>query len=153
MTMAASNRGRLFFLDMGRSKHKSDDYQGRILSCKTDGTDMKTVVSGIKHVPDGITIDHDRKHIWWTNMGDGDANDGSIHRCDLSGDNIVTIVPTGTTGVHTPKQCIIAPKSNKLYWCDREGMRVMRANLDGKPFHLMAINMAADKQQAVISRR
>jgi len=38
-------------------------------------------------------------------------------------------VPQGHT--HTPKQIILDKESGKLYWCDREGMRVMRANLDG----------------------
>ena len=32
---------------------------------------------------------------------------------------------------HTPKQLHLEKRSGKLYWCDREGMRVMRANLDG----------------------
>src|SRR5262249_16016661 len=31
----------------------------------------------------------------------------------------------------TPKQMILEKKSGKLYWGDREGMRVMRCNLDG----------------------
>ena len=39
------------------------------------------------------------------------------------------IVPPGTT--FTPKQIQLDKKNGKLYWCDREGMRVMRANLDG----------------------
>ncbi|GAB7349948.1 hypothetical protein MBLNU459_g0644t1 [Dothideomycetes sp. NU459] len=101
---------------------------------------MRTVVGDIRHIPDGIAIDHERKHIWWTNMGDGQVNDGSIHRCDVSGENIITIVPTGTIGVHTPKQCIIAARSKKLYWCDREGMRVMRANLDGSEVETLIIS-------------
>ena len=41
----------------------------------------------------------------------------------------MTIVPEG--GTFTPKQIQLEKKSRKLYWCDREGMRVMRANLDG----------------------
>jgi hypothetical protein len=41
----------------------------------------------------------------------------------------MTIVPQG--GTFTPKQLQLEKKSRKLYWCDREGMRVMRANLDG----------------------
>jgi hypothetical protein len=41
----------------------------------------------------------------------------------------MTIVPQG--GTFTPKQIQFEKKSRKLYWCDREGMRVMRANLDG----------------------
>jgi len=40
-----------------------------------------------------------------------------------------TIVGQG--GTFTPKQLQLERKSRKLYWCDREGMRVMRANLDG----------------------
>ena len=31
----------------------------------------------------------------------------------------------------TPKQLQLDAKNRKLYWSDREGMRVMRANLDG----------------------
>ena len=43
--------------------------------------------------------------------------------------NRVTIIGEGKT--FTPKQLHLEKKSGKLYWCDREGMRVMRANLDG----------------------
>jgi hypothetical protein len=42
---------------------------------------------------------------------------------------MTTIVPPG--GTFTPKQLQIEKRTGKLYWCDREGMRVMRANLDG----------------------
>src|SRR5207249_8840604 len=57
------------------------------------------------------------------------ANDGSILRSDLDGTNLTTIVPPG--GTFTPKQIQIEKSTAKLYWSDREGMRVMRANLDG----------------------
>lgn len=39
------------------------------------------------------------------------------------------MVPPGA--VHTPKQCVIDDVSQKLYFCDREGLRVLRVNLDG----------------------
>jgi len=39
------------------------------------------------------------------------------------------IVPKG--GTFTPKQIYLDKKNGKLYWSDREGMRVMRSNLDG----------------------
>jgi sugar lactone lactonase YvrE len=39
------------------------------------------------------------------------------------------VVPPG--GTFTPKQIQLDKKNGKLYWCDREGMRVMRSNLDG----------------------
>lgn len=138
----SQDKGRLFFLDGGFSKHADGPgrLNGRICSSNTDGSDFKTVVTGIKHMPDGITIDHEKKHIWWTNMGDpeGKQHNGSIHRCDIDGSNIVTIVPTGVT--HTPKQCKIAPRSNKLYWCDREGMKVMRSNLDGSDVEVLYVS-------------
>jgi hypothetical protein len=101
---------------------------GRIHSMNTDGSDHKTIVMGC-HLPDGITTDVDARHIYWTNMGIPNLNDGSIERADIDGKNRTTIVATGDT--HTPKQIILDNKGGKLYWCDREGMRVMRCNLDG----------------------
>ncbi|KAL4955332.1 YWTD domain-containing protein [Aspergillus filifer] len=125
MTDAASS-GRLYFLDVGIS---TPDLNGRICTCRPDGSDFRDLVTQIRTMPDGIAIDIGRQHLYWTNMGVPSANDGSIQRCDLSGKNIATIVPKGQT--HTPKQLVIAPRSGKLYWSDREGTRVMRANKDG----------------------
>jgi hypothetical protein len=102
---------------------------GRIQTMNADGSDRKTVVSDCR-LPDGIVIDAEAGHIYWTNMGSTPSvNDGSIERADLDGSNRRTIVAEGDT--HTPKQIILDKKAGKLYWCDREGMRVMRCNLDG----------------------
>ena len=111
--------GRLFVLELSG---------GRIHSMNTDGSDRKTIVTDCR-LPDGITIDAKVGHIYWTNMGVPSLNDGSIERVDLDGRNRKTIVPQGVT--FTPKQIHLDLKNGKLYWCDREGMRVMRANLDG----------------------
>ena len=111
--------GRLILLDL------SDD---RIVSLNSDGSDRKVVVTECRY-PDGIALDVAAGHIYWTNMGVPKLNDGSIERADLDGRNRMTIVPQG--GTFTPKQLQLEKKSRKLYWCDREGMRVMRANLDG----------------------
>src|SRR5260370_12898147 len=63
-------------------------------------------------------------------MGHSPAtNDGSIERADLDGGNRRILVPPG--GTYTPKQLQLDKKNGKFYWSDREGMRVMRANLDG----------------------
>ena len=62
-------------------------------------------------------------------MGNPPANDGSIERVDLDGGNRTTIVPSG--GAYTPKQLHLEAVGRKLYWGDREGMRVMRCDLDG----------------------
>jgi len=111
--------GRLFILDLSG---------GNIFSVNPDGSDRKVLISKCPH-PDGIVVDVEAGYIYWTNMGNPNLNDGSIERADLDGQNRTTIVPTG--GTFTPKQLHFEKKSGKLYWCDREGMRVMRSNLDG----------------------
>jgi DNA-binding beta-propeller fold protein YncE len=100
-----------------------------VLSSNPDGSDLKTIVSEGRKLPDGIVVDVAAGHIYWTNMGNPIANDGSIDRADLDGHNITNIVAPG--GIFTPKQLQFDSKNRKLYWSDREGMRVMRANLDG----------------------
>ena len=110
---------RLFFLDLSG---------GRILSLNPDGSDRKVIVTECR-LPDGIAVDAEAGHIYWTNMGVPNLNDGSIERADLDGRNRTTIVPEG--GTFTPKQLHLNKKNGKLYWSDREGMRVMRSNLDG----------------------
>jgi hypothetical protein len=101
---------------------------GRIHSMNTDGSDRKTIVSDC-HLPDGIVVDVDAGHIYWTNMGIPNLDDGCIERADIDGKNRKMIVAQGHT--RTPKQLILDKKGDRLYWCDREGMRVMRCNLDG----------------------
>src|SRR5271163_1940589 len=111
---------RIIFLDLGA---------GRILSVNPDGSDLKTLVSEGRKLPDGLAVDVAAGHLFWTNMGNPKANDGSIFRSDLDGRNMTTIIVPGDT--FTPKQLQIDKPNGKLYWSDREGMRVMRANLDG----------------------
>ncbi|MBY2919486.1 3-hydroxyacyl-CoA dehydrogenase [Rhizobium leguminosarum] len=111
--------GRLFVLELSG---------GRIHSMNPDGSDGKIIVAGC-HLPDGVVVDVEAGHIYWTNMGVPNLNDGTIERADLDGGNRKVIVPQGVT--FTPKQLHLEKRSGKLYWCDREGMRVMRANLDG----------------------
>ena len=119
-TAGKSEHGRLFVLELNA---------GRIHSMKIDGTDKTTVVTDCR-MPDGIAVDAASGHIYWTNMGSTPStNDGSIERADLDGRNRKMIVPPGVT--FTPKQIQFDKKNDKLYWCDREGMRVMRCNLDG----------------------
>src|SRR5271165_152380 len=116
----ARTSGRLFFLDLSA---------GRILSANPDGSDLKTIINEGRKLPDGLVLDVAAGYIYWTNMGEPGRNDGSIMRSDLNGKNMITIVPPG--GTFTPKQLQLEGRSGKLYWLDREGMRVMRANLGG----------------------
>ena len=111
--------GRLFVLDLSG---------GRVFSMNPDGSDSRTLVTGCR-LPDGIVVDREAGHLYWTDMGVPDRNDGKIERADLDGANRKTIIPEGAT--FTPKQMHLDKKNRKLYWSDREGMRVMRSNLDG----------------------
>jgi len=132
---ASSDPGRIFFLDLGA---------GRILSAKPDGSDLKTIVSEGRKLPDGIVVDAEAGHIYWTNMGSLKANDGSIDRADLDGSHITSIVPPG--GTFTPKQLQLDKKNGKLYWCDREGMRVVRCNLDGSNIETLVDTSQGDSR-------
>jgi DNA-binding beta-propeller fold protein YncE len=116
----STSSGRLFFLDNGA---------GRVLSANPDGSDLRILINEGRKAPDGVVVDVAAGHIYWTNMGDFKKNDGAILRSDLDGKNLIAIVPPG--GTFTPKQLKLEKKNGKLYWSDREGMRVMRANLDG----------------------
>jgi DNA-binding beta-propeller fold protein YncE len=127
--------GRLFVLDLS---------DGRVLSCKPDGSDLKTIVSEGRRLPDGIVVDVEAGHIYWTNMGNLKANDGSIERADLDGKNLKHIVSPG--GTFTPKQLQLDKKNGKLYWCDREGMRVMRCNLDGSKIETLIDSSQGDSR-------
>jgi hypothetical protein len=125
--------GRLFVLEL------SGD---RIHSMNPDGSDRKTIVTDCRY-PDGIAVDVQAGHIYWTNMGIPNLNDGSIERADLDGGNRKVIIPQGVT--HTPKQLHLDKESGKLYWGDREGMRMMRANLDGSQVETLVETGRGDK--------
>src|SRR6267154_6686486 len=95
--------GRLFVLDLSG---------GRILSMSPDGSDRDVIVTGCRH-PDGIVVDVEAGHIYWTDMGVPNLNDGSIERANVDGRNRRTVVPEG--GTFTPKQINLDRKTGKLY--------------------------------------
>src|SRR6188472_84985 len=97
-----SQVGRLFFLEVST---------GGVLSANPDGSDRKVIVTGCR-IPDGVVVDVEARHIYWTNMGNPSKNDGSIERADLDGQNRKTIVPEG--GTFTPKQLHLERKDAKV---------------------------------------
>jgi hypothetical protein len=127
--------GRLFLLELSG---------GRIHSMNPDGSDHRIIVTNCR-LPDGIVVDGKAGHIYWTNMGITSRNDGSIERADLDGGNRKVVVPEG--GTHTPKQLHLDKEKGRLYWCDREGMRVMRANLDGSQIETLVETGRGDEDR------
>jgi hypothetical protein len=118
--LRAVSAARLFYLDISG---------GRVLAANPDGSDATVLVKGLSDAPDGIVVDVRGKHLFWTNMGRANADDGSIDRADLDGAHLTRVLAAG--GAFTPKQLKLDATHGKLYWSDREGMRVMRSNLDG----------------------
>jgi hypothetical protein len=124
--------GRLFVLDASG---------GRIFTVNPDGSNQKNIVTNCR-LPDGVALDVEAGYIYWTNMGVPYLDDGSIERANLDGKNRKVLVPEGRT--FTPKQLHLDKKNGKLYWSDREGMRVMRANLDGSNIETLVDTSAGD---------
>src|SRR4029077_3963600 len=127
---AANSPGRLFLLDLSG---------GRVLSMDPDGSSRKIIATDCPY-PDGVAVDVAAGHVYWTNMGVPSRNDGSIERADLDGKNRQAIrardgknrrFSVAPGGTFTPKHLHLDKAAGKLYWSDREGMRVMRSNLDG----------------------
>ncbi|HEX3378317.1 MAG TPA: hypothetical protein VHU21_00755 [Paraburkholderia sp.] len=112
-----------------------------IIALWPDGS-HEVVLANLLRTPDGIKVDAESQVVYWTNMGsgihliDGDPvpgavppNDGTIESAKLDGSEHRVLVPSGAAG--TPKELALDKEGGYLYWCDREGMRVMRARMDG----------------------
>jgi len=54
---------------------------------------LKVIVNEGRKLPDGLVIDDDAGHIYWTNMGNPKKDDGSIFRSDLDGKSMIAILP------------------------------------------------------------
>ena len=135
--LAAETTARLFFLDIRG---------GRVLTMKPDGGDVQVLVDNKKDLPDGIAIDVEKGHIYWSNMGRANDDDGSVVRTNLDGSHFTTLVPKG--GTFTAKQMKLDETHGKMYWSDREGMRIQRANLDGSHIETLVVAGTGEKDRA-----
>lgn len=131
----------VYFLDLGLGSIVKDISRlgktGRILRRTSDGR-CETLVTDLK-CPDGIAYSPSSGRIFWTNMGFRPAlNDGSVMSATLDGSDVQVILTEGT--VHTPKQLVVDETSQKLYFCDREGLRVHRCDFDGKNHEVLICN-------------
>jgi hypothetical protein len=128
---------RLFYLDIRG---------GRMVTAQTDGSDPKTLVTGLRGTPDGIVVDARHGYMYWTHMGAASLEDGYLQRARLDGSEMKKIVADGAT--FTPKQIKLDAAHGKLYWADREGMRIMRANVDGSSIETLVETGHGDVDRA-----
>lgn len=131
----ASDATALYFLELSG---------GQVVRTDANGKNHTVIAKGFNG-PDGIAIDPQAGHVYWSNMGKVRDNDGSIMRADLDGRNVTTLVAPG--GTFTPKQLKLDTKNRKIYWSDREGMRVMRANFDGSNIETLVITGATEEDR------
>ena len=115
-----------------------DGIKGKMLVFDTEGNLLRALVEVTGATPDGIAIDPIQRQIYWTNMGEHwEQNDGFIERIDFDGSNRTMIIPKG--GTTTPKQLELDLTNKLIYWCDREGMRVMRSKMDGSAITTLVV--------------
>ena len=128
----------------------------KVMLADADGKNLKTLVEtppppGQQRgagLYDGIAYDPAKKQIYWTDMGRANADDGTVQRLDVSGGTPAMVVKPG--GAFTPKQIKLDVAHGKMYWSDREGMKIMRANLDGSNIEVLVETGSgeADRKEA-----
>ena len=101
---------------------------GRILKAAVDGTSLEELITG-QGMPDSIALSPEEGRLYWTCMGVPGAQDGSVWSATTCGDSIRNTLSAGV--LNTPKKIAIDALGRKLYICDREGLRIVRCNLDG----------------------
>ncbi|KAM3538805.1 hypothetical protein ARSEF1564_008282 [Beauveria bassiana] len=122
----------LYFLDIGLAAEPHKAFTaGRVLVGASDERPLKPLVHN-QHTPDGIDVALSAGKLFWTSMGIPAKNDGSIWSSNLDGSDAEIVIPAGS--VHTPKQLVVDQVHSKLYFSDREGLRVHRSNFDGSDF-------------------
>ncbi|KAK2774715.1 hypothetical protein FQN53_003522 [Emmonsiellopsis sp. PD_33] len=128
VTNGATETGKILALDVGLSAAVPSPHSGEIVELTTDGK-LQRVLVPKQSLPDGLAVDPDSGRMFWTCMGIMGQDDGAVYSAKTDGTDIQTIVPPGA--VNTPKQLTIDAPAKKIYFCDREGLRVYRCNFDG----------------------
>lgn len=125
---------KIIVLDVGLSAATPSFKSGQILELSADGKLQKTLVKD-QALPDGLAIDPTSKRMYWTNMGIPGKADGAVYSANLDGSDIRTLVSPGET--NTPKQLALDLSAHKVYFSDREGLRVFRCNYDGSDLEIV----------------
>ena len=95
-----------------------------------DGSEFEVLVSELD-APDGLVVDLSQQMVVWTNMSRGP--NGSLQRSNLQGeplpgDGKYLVAPAS---FETGKEIELDTTNSKLYWADRDGKKILRANIDG----------------------
>jgi hypothetical protein len=133
---------KIIALDVGLSGPTPGFNVGQIVEFSADGKLQRVLVKD-QALPDGLAIDAAAKRMFWTNMGVPGKDDGAVYSANLDGSDIKTIVAPGRT--NTPKQLALDQSAHKVYFSDREGLRVFRCNYDGSGLEI--IIQTGDYQQ------
>ncbi|KAJ2997560.1 hypothetical protein NUW58_g619 [Xylaria curta] len=120
---------------LGTDNFMNAAHAGHILIGTPDEKPFRALAIG-QCLPDGIDYSAATGQVFWTSMGmPPSLPNGAIFSCDLGGGARRTILSSGV--VHTPKQLVVDDPNSKLYICDREGLRVLRCNLDGTDLEVL----------------
>lgn len=129
----------LYVLDVGAGENVTSNFfsSGKIYTASANGENVRKLADNLP-VPDGIGVSLSQGRMFWSNMGIPSANDGTIESAKLDGSDRKVIAPAGVA--HTPKQLTIDHVNKKVYFSDREGMRVHRINFDGSGHEVLVQN-------------
>ncbi|KAL4923006.1 NAD(P)-binding protein [Aspergillus undulatus] len=119
---------KLIVLDIGLAAATPRANAGQILELSIDGKLQRVLVKN-QALPDGLAVDSGNKRMFWTTMGVPGKDDGAVYSANLDGSDIKTLVSPGVA--NTPKQLTLDHSARKVYFSDREGLRVFRCNFDG----------------------
>jgi hypothetical protein len=95
-----------------------------------DGTSAEPVVTGLP-VPRGVAIHSGLSKVYWTQPD----SPGGIFRANLNGTNVETVV--GDADVDDPWSLKLDVLSAKMYWTERSGGPLRRANIDGSDVEIV----------------
>ena len=125
----------LFILDFGTARDpKNPLHRGRLIRATSDGKSFDPLVENL-FLPDSVDVLHADCRLYWTSMGIPGVQDGSVQSCLFDGTDLQQVIPTGQ--LNTPKQLVLDQIHRKIYVCDREGLRIVRCNLDGSQMEVL----------------
>jgi hypothetical protein len=138
--------------------------QQSILKIDIATGESSTLVDGLTDEPDGIVVDPDRRHVYWTNMGvpglpkgrppktEADLDfyrvNASLERVGMDGTGRTYILPVGS--FDTGKQLAGAWSTGRLYWSDREGAAVRSVRVDGADFRDEVVVATAEADRRIL---